>query len=238
MILITRPKKNSIQLAIALREYDHEVFLEPLTEISILEKKINYDKKIIYIFASINSVRAAKKNKFFKKNNLINCVAIGKKVRDELKLNLFTKLIFFTQNSDELIKKIKLKNNSKQNYVYLSSNIVRNNLINELKKSNISIKRKIIYKTIKKQKFTKKLINKIKGNKIKCGLFLSKSSAEIFIRLFRQHKLINDGSNIKIVCLSERIAKTFYSKKNRSIFGEIYHSKFPTQKSIILRLKQ
>ena len=73
------------------------------------------------------------------------------------------------------------------------------------------------------------MIMNLKSKSVKGATFYSYLAAQTFIKLLSNHKIRLAKKNIKIFCLSERIALPFSKKK----FSQIYISPKPNQKALI-----
>ena len=228
MILITRPKSEAEELQKQLEKKNIHSLIEPLTHHKFIDRKIKFNEKNIYICASQRCVESLVR---LKNNYNINLVVIGKKVEKLLRQNSFKNILYVALDSKQLIKWMKKNNNYLSCYIYLSGNIINNEFINDLKKFQISYKRKIIYQTILKKSFHRNTIKNLKQNKISSIVFFSKTSAYVFFKLLKKYKIFFVVKNLSFFVLSSRIAKVCKSHKIKHDVIKI--SPKPNQSSII-----
>ena len=231
MILITRPKEQSKNLETILGLKGYKTSLESLYKIKNFKTKISCNKNHYYIFPSIHSVQSLINSKQIKNFQAANILAIGKKVEQALLSAGCKKILLTSIDSDSLVKKINKYNFIDYNFVYLCSNKVNEDFFKNMKKTNIKIKRKVIYETIPSIKFSKKFIKYIKNEKITGAVFYSYLSAKTFIKLCEKYSLVSSylKNDFQIFCLSNRVAKPFFAKK----FKFINIAKKPTESSLV-----
>ena len=229
MILITRPKNQSRELIKEFNSRDIKIIQESLYSIRYYNKKISYDKNFYYIFPSIHSVRSLVKNKEIYKLRNAKILAIGQKVKEALIVAGCKKILITSEDSNSLIEiliKPKFVNSS---FIYLSSNTVNELFFIKANRNNINIHQKILYQTLPRKSFSKKLIMNLKSKNIKGATFYSYLAAQTFIKLLSNHKIRLTNKDMKIFCLSERIALSFSKKK----FNQIYISPNPNQRALV-----
>lgn len=229
MILTTRPKTQSRELIKEFNSSNIKIIQESLYSIRYYNKKISYDKNFYYIFSSIHSVQSLVKNKEIYKLRNAKILVIGQKVKEALTVAGCKKILITTEDSNSLIKVLNKPKFVNSNFIYLSSNMVNEFFFIKANKNKIDIHRKILYQTLPRKKFTKKLIMNLKSKSVKGATFYSYLAAQTFIKLLSNHKIRLAKKNIKIFCLSERIALPFSKKK----FSQIYISPKPNQKALI-----
>ena len=229
MILITRPKEESKYLLSKLNKYGLQTFQENFYSIKYCKNNINFDKDIYYIFPSLHSVKSLIKsnqiNKFYEAKILV----IGLKVKQALKEIGCKKILKTTKDSKGLtyfLKSLKFKNN---NFIYLGSNITNNDFFQKTNKLKIRIEKKIIYKTIPRLKLSNNLVAKINRSEIKAILFYSLLATETFLKLLSDYEIKLVKKNIKLFCISERVAVPLVKSK----FKLVYVSQMPNQTAII-----
>ncbi|MDC3111206.1 uroporphyrinogen-III synthase [Pelagibacteraceae bacterium] len=234
MILITRPKEQSINLKYNLEKKGYNVFQESFYKLQYLKKQISYDPNIYYIFPSIHAVKSLKKSNQILKFKNSNMLVIGEQVKKLLKASGCKNIIVITPDSSAMLKIMSSSKYNKKKYIYLCSNIINEDFFTKAYKKKINIQKKIVYKTVGVKNITKKLIESFELNKIKGVVFYSQFSVEIYIKLLAKYKVITNSKSIKAYCLSERIAKPLRYKN----IDDIYVSKKPDERSLISTIKK
>ena len=234
MILITRPKNQSINLKSALEKKGYDVFQESFYKIQYLKKHISYDPNAYYIFPSIHSVQSLIKSNQISKFRNFNILAIGKQVKKKLKESGCKNFTASSQDSSSMLKIMCSPDNKRKEYIYLCSNIVNEEFFTEAYKKKINIKKKIVYKTIGMKTLTKKLIESFQHNKINGVVFYSQFSVKIYLKLLAKYKAILNSQTLEVYCLSERVAKPLIHKN----IDNIHVSKKPNERSLISTIKK
>jgi uroporphyrinogen-III synthase len=234
MILITRPKEQSKNLETVLNLKGYKTYLESLYKIKYLKKKVFYNKNNHYIFPSVHSVQSLINSKQIKKFQEANIIAIGNKVKQALINVGCTKIILTSIDSDTLVKKINKTNFRNYNFIYLCSNIVNTEFLKKTEKYQISIKIKIIYKTIPSIKFQNKLINNLKLGNISGATFLSKLAADTFLCILIRYNCLIIAKEMPIYCISKRVAASF----KKANFKFVYIASMPNENALIKSIKK
>ena len=198
MILTTRLKEDNIFIQKKLKSKQIKVMGESLFKISFRSHNIKPNNKKIFIVASKQTVRFIQHKKLIKELRSNIFFAIGKQTSLKLKkLGLKVKIV--TQNSNELISKIKSSKRYKNyNFEYLCGSEFNEFFLKELKKQKISIKKNVVYDLIPNTNFSSSTVSNLKKEKIKMVLVFSKFGFKIFLRLLQKHKINKDY--LKTIC--------------------------------------
>ena len=234
MILITRPKDQSINLKSQLEKKGYNVYQESFYKFQYLKKQISYDKNVYYIFPSIHSVQSLIKNNQISKFRNFNILAIGKKVKKKLRESGCKNFTASTHDSSSMVKIMSSSDNKRKEYIYLCSNIINEEFFIEAYKKKINIKKKIVYKTIGAKTLTKKLIESFQHNKISGIVFYSQFSVKIYLKLLAKYKIKHNSKSLEVYCLSERIAKPLRHKN----IDNIHVCKKPNEQSLVSTIKK
>tara|TARA_B110000483_G_scaffold205404_1_gene249011 strand:- start:55 stop:774 length:720 start_codon:yes stop_codon:yes gene_type:complete len=229
MILITRHKEQSKNLESLLNTQEHKTFVESLYKIQFNKNKVTYNSDNYYIFPSINSVYSLIDSRQIYKFRTANILTIGKKVEQALRNAGCNKILFVASDSTKLLTRIKNKKLINRSFIYFCSNVVNEDFLSSVDKYKIKLKKVIIYKTIPRQKLTKKLITNIKLKNISGATFFSKLAAKTFLSLIAESKCSRFVKETHIYCISDRVASVFKLKK----FNHIYIASKPSQNSLI-----
>lgn len=234
MILITRPKKQSKSLLLKLNSHGYQTFHESIYSIKYLKYNLICDKKAYYIFPSLNSVQSLVENKQINKFYDSKIFAIGSKVKEALKQHGCKKIIKTTESSKELTIFLKNSKFKQSKFIYLGSNSINHEFFQKIKKQNIYLEKKTIYKTTPRLKFTKNLIKKIESSEIKAVLLYSLLATENFLKLLSRHDIKLVRKKLKFFCISDRVASPLKSKK----FKSVYIANKPNQNAIIQSVRE
>lgn len=234
MILITRPKAQIKNLELKLRANGYSTFQESFYTLQYYKRKVLYKPKAYYIFSSIHAVKSLKKNRQIYKFKNANILVIGEKVKNALEECGCKNFIIIVPDSSALLKIISSLNYSKKKYIYFCSNIVNEDFFTKAYKNKLSIKKRIVYKTIGIKNLTQKLIKLFQSNKISAVILYSQLSAKIYIRLLSKYKMLSDARGLQIYCISDRVAKPLRLKQS----GKIHVAKNPNEQSLISTIKK
>ena len=232
MILITRPIDDAIELQKELKKKKIQSLVDPLTSYQFKNRKIKFNNDHIYICGSQRCVESLVR---FKKINNIRIIVVGKKVEKLLRKNNFKNILYVAKDTGQLIKWMRRKSNQLNFYIYLSSNIVNDDFVSDLKKYKISFRRKIIYQTILKKKFNKYTIKNLKQNEITSVVFYSTTSVKIYFKMLKKYKISYTSLNQIYFVLSSRISES--CKKYKLKPSVIKISPRPDQSSMISLLE-
>ena len=232
MILITRPKNESLLLAKELKAKKFSTYIEPLSSFQYYKKQISFNKKKIYI---VSSLQAAHVLNIHRKNykDIIdqgNFFVIGKKVYSTLKKIGVQNIIKHFKTSDLLLKYFLKLNRSDLDIIYLCGSVVNEDFIHALQQKKINFKKVILYKTIPVKQFSKRCLNLISTNQINVVLIYSFFAAKVFIRLLKKNNKIIALEQMYVLCLSKRIAQRFYEE---NVKQRVLYARSPDQQSMI-----
>jgi uroporphyrinogen-III synthase len=232
MILITRPKNESLILAKELDSKNLKTYIEPLVSFDYYPKKINFNSKKKFVVSSLQAAHVLNINKDKYKDIIINgnFLVVGNKVYLKLKEIGVQKIIKHFKTSDHLLKYLLKLKKTNLDITYLCGSIVNQDFINLLKYNKIKFQKKILYKILPIKQLTDRCFYLIKKNKIDAVLLYSTYTANLFIRLIKKHNLEPELERMHILCLSKRISLEF---KNTSMEKNVLYSRSPDQESLI-----
>ena len=235
MILITRPRKNSLEFQKKLERFKIISEIQELSKFKILKSKIELSNCIILI-SSPRSLDYLIKSKTIEncKQNLF--MVIGKKTTQRLKQLGCKNIIISAQDSLELIQKSKTIINERSDVRFLCSNIYNKELVRSFKKMKCKITMIRVYETIKVKKLNKSVIKNLREGKFSTAVFFSKFSLKVFFELCKLEEISKSYlKKIQYICVSQRVgdfaAKQGYSVHypenpyERSIYDLIKHLK-------------
>jgi uroporphyrinogen-III synthase len=236
MILITRPKKESLDLKKKIELLGYETIISPLSYFKLLSFNHVIPKNNIIL---ISSPRAA--NIILSSNKIsksVHFLIIGNSSFKKLKQEGFKNIIHVSKDSDEMYKYVNrnyeklLKKNSFNQILYFTGSISSNIFLE--KDNHINIKKVIIYETKYKGSLNSITCELIHKKKIKVCLVYSQANARHLIILFKKHRLEKLAKQIVFLSLSKNIAQILI----HSGFKKSLHARQPTQKSLLLKLSR
>ena len=235
MILITRPKDESIILADELSKYKIKTCIEPLISFSYYKNIYFENIPANYIIGSTRSVDVLEKN-FSRFKSILetgNFYIIGEKVKNKLQATGLKNIVDTFENSSSLIKFLNKKNFNKNPFIYLCGNVFTNTLLTELKNLEINIEQKFLYKTVQRKRLTKRTTLLIVNEKIDSVILFSSYTAETFMQLISDAQLTKKAKKLKFFCLSPGISKVLEEKG----FLNVDHCTFSNQQEMIQMIK-
>ena len=160
-ILLTRPLENSHDLILRFKSLGHKVSHVPLISI----EKVNYEKLDCSFFKGIifTSANAIKNLDVKNIDKNIDCFCVGNVTETVAKGAGFQKIYSASGNVNNL-KEIILQNfdSSKGKLLYVSGELISNDLDQQLISEGYNVKRIINYRAIHIEKFNSELIEELK----------------------------------------------------------------------------
>ena len=207
MILITRPLEDSKNLTEILVRKGYVCLAEPMLSIQKLSAKI--PKVQIYITTSNNA------EEFVPTSSIHICIPKNGKNANEV-------LEHITSNYSPSDGKI----------IYLRGDVITLDIKQALRSQGFDADEIVVYKSAAPEELSKALLKDI--YKIQVATFFSEQSYNNFALLAKKHNLKEAIKGIKLLALSEKIAK----KANKFDWKGIYSAELPNQQSLIERLEE
>ena len=207
MILITRPRKNSLEFQKRLEKLKINSEIQELSKFKIFKSQVPLFNCVILItsprsldyLVKTKTIESCKKNEF---------IVIGKKTTQRLKQLGFKKILISAKDSADLISKSKSIINKKSEVKFLCSNVYNKELVGSLKKMKCKITLVRVYETIKVKKLKKSVIKNLKNDKFSSALFFSKFSLMVFLELCKLEKVSRSClKKIHYICVSQRVGE-------------------------------
>ena len=235
MILITRPHEEAKVLEKELLKIGKECVTDSLISFKFHFKKIPFEKNVLYLISSSQSVKVLLKYKNKYRPLLKNgtFIVVGKKVATELTKIASVKIIKVTKDSSDMKKFLFSQKQMKKKYkkiVFISGTIFNREFVTDLRKKGINIKRKILYTTLHKKRFMQKTIRLFNQGQVSQVVLYSIFTAKIFLKLLKSDGLEKKVGEVIPISLSNRIDIIL---KKSSLFRRTYVSRSPNEKSII-----
>jgi len=232
-ILITRPIEDAEALAEILKEKGHEVFIEPMLDIYVLEdarsdieESLSSNPQAI-ILTSGNGARALA-HLTDKKN--IPVIAVGEASAMAARHRGF-KDVFSANGDIEKLEHYIIENcdKDKGSLVHIAGSVVAGDLQGNLEKFGFKVDRIISYMAKPVRYLSDGLINKLKKNQLDTVLFYSPRTAKIFVDRIIQEGVEENMKNISAFCLSTRVEDMI----SKIEWSEISRAEYPTQSDLL-----
>ena len=232
MILITRPRKNSIEFQKRLEKLNIDSKIQELSKFNILKRKVSLFNCVILITSprSLDYLIKTKTIESCKKNEFI---VIGKKTTQRLKQLGCKKILISAKDSTDLINKSKSLINERSDVRFLCSDVYNKELVRSLKKMKCKITLVRVYETIKVKKLKKSVIDNLKEDKFSSVVFFSKFSLMVFLDLCKLDKISRSClKRIHYICVSRRVGE-LAEKRGYNV----HYSQNPSEQSILSLIK-
>ncbi len=216
-ILITRPLDDSEEIILKFRDLGHKVSHMPVIEIEKVSfQDIDFSEYKALIFTSANSLKFLDTKKIHKK---IFCFCVGLATEKKALQLGFQNVITAEGNVRNLEELIQQNFNSSDGKIlYISGEVISNDLDKNLNLKGYNVKRIINYKTKPIQKLDDKFIQSLKLNIPQIVYIYSKSSAESFLNLSKYYDLNDYWMNTNLMCMSEKTSSVLNKIKWKKIF--------------------
>ena len=216
-ILLTRPFEDCKEMIIKFNLLGHDVSHLPVINIEGLKyDNINFSDFHGIIFTSSNAIRYLNIKNINKK---INCFCVGSSTENKAKKNGFQN-IFTAEGNVNNLKEIILQNfnSSEGKLLYVSGEIISNDLDQMLISEGYNVKRIINYKVNPVEEIKHEIIEKIKLKKPEIVYIYSQNSAISFLNLIKMNHLESLWMNTNLMCISEKVSSILNEIKWKKIF--------------------
>ena len=216
-ILLTRPLEDCSEMILKFKLLGNQVSHLPLLSI----EKINYEKINFLdykgiIFTSTNAIRFLDLKAIDKK---ILCFCVGIATEKKAKASGFSNIISAEGNVTNLKEMIFKNFNQKEGkLIYVSGEIISDNLHQQLSKEGYNIKRIINYKTNHVENFNENFVNELKLNIPEIVYIYSQNSALSFLKFIKVHRSENLWMNTNLMCIGQKTSDILNEIKWKKIF--------------------
>ncbi len=218
-VLITRPKEQAEEFAVALEARGLRYFIEPVLDIIPTDNAPPSLRDVSgIIFTSVNAVRYGT-NEAQKR---IPVYTVGKRTAIEAEKKGYKDIRMVAPTVDLLQKKLK---NTSGTFLYVRGKNVRT----DLKKTALPCEEWIVYEARKRPCFSDAFLKKIKEERVDAVTFFSARTAEAFIALCKQENLTESFASTKALCLS----KAVQTCACRLRWGSVHLSEMPDAFSLL-----
>ena len=216
-ILLTRPLEDNREMILKFKSLGHEVTHMPLISIEgIKYENLNFSDFKGIIFTSANAIKFLDTKLIDKK---INCFCVGSATECKAKSIGFQN-IFAADGNVNNLKELILQNFNSSNgkLLYVSGEIISNDLDQMLLSEGYNIQRIINYRANPVEKFSDTFIEKLKSNMPKIVYIYSQNSAISFLNLIKNYELVNLWMDTNLMCIGEKTSAVLNEIKWKKIF--------------------
>ena len=216
-ILFTRPLEDSQELILKFRNLGHKVSHMPVIQIEKIEhEKINFIDYKAIIFTSANALKFLDTKLIDKK---IICFCVGSSTEKKA-LSLGFQNVITAEGNVRTLKELILQNFSSSygKVLYVSSEIISNDLDKNLANLGYNIKRVVNYTSIPNNQLDDTFIKKLRLSMPDIVYVYSQNSALSFLNLINNYKLNDFWMNTNLMCISEKSSSVLNKIKWKKIF--------------------
>ena len=216
-ILLTRPLEDSRDMILRFQSLGHKVFHIPLIDIESKNyESVNSSNYNGIIFTSANAIKFFNSKLIDKK---ISCFCVGSSTEKKAKSVGFQN-IFCADGNVNNLKELILQNfnSSDGKLLYVSGEIISNELDQQLIVKGYNVKRIINYTAKPVEKFNDELIEKLKLKMPEIVYIYSQNSAMSFLNLIKNYQLENLWMSTNLMCISEKTSNVLNEIKWKKIF--------------------
>ena len=216
-ILLTRPLEDSHEMILRFQSLGHKVSHIPLINIESKNyESINFSDYNGIIFTSANAIKFLNLKLIDKK---IICFCVGSATEKKAKSVGFQN-IFCADGNVNNLKQLILSNfnSSDGKLLYVSGEIISNELDKELISEGYNVKRVINYTVKQIEKFNDKFIEKLKLKMPEIVYIYSENSAISFLNLIKNYQLESLWMNTNLMCIGEKTSVVLNEIKWKKIF--------------------
>ena len=216
-ILFTRPLEDSEELILKFSDLGHKVSHMPVIRIEkIQHEKINFIEYKAIIFTSANALKFLD-TKFIDKK--IICFCVGSSTEKKA-LSLGFQNVITAEGNVRTLKELILQNfnSSDGKMLYISWEIISNDLDKNLISMGYNIKRVINYTSKPNHQLDETFIEKLRSNMPDIVYVYSQNSALSFLKLINNYKLTDFWMNTNLMCISEKSSSVLNKIKSKKIF--------------------
>ena len=216
-ILLTRPLEDIQELILKFQELGHIVSHMPVIKIEKVNyKSINFSEFSGIIFTSSNAIKHLD-IRLIDKNQICFCVgsATEKKARSVGFQNVIS-----TDGNVSNLKELILQNfnHSSGRLLYISGEVITNDLDQDLISNGYDVKRIINYTARSIENLDEKFIEKLKLKMPEIVYIYSQNSALSFLKLVKNYNLSDFWMDTNLMCISEKTSSILNEIKWKKIF--------------------
>ena len=216
-ILLTRPLEDFHDMFLKFQSLGHEISHMPLINVESKNyESLNFSDFSGVIFTSANAIKFFNLRLIDKK---IICFCVGSATEKKAKSVGFQN-IFCADGNVNNLKQLILSNfnSSDGKLLYVSGEIISNELDKELISEGYNVKRIVNYTVKQIEKFNDKFIEKLKLKMPEIVYIYSENSAISFLNLIKNYQLESLWMNTNLMCIGEKTSVVLNEIKWKKIF--------------------
>jgi uroporphyrinogen-III synthase len=216
-ILLTRPLEDCHEMILKFQLLGHEISHLPLINIEGLKyESLNYSEFKGIIFTSSNAIKFLDIKNIDKKKA---CFCVGSATEKKARSSGFQN-VFAADGNVNNLKEFILQNfnSSEGKLLYVSGEIISNNLDSELISNGYTIERVINYRANPIEKYDEVFIEKLKLKMPEITYIYSQNSAINFLKMIKNHQLESLWMNTNLMCIGEKTSSILNEIKWKKIF--------------------
>jgi len=216
-ILFTRPLEDCHEMILKFQSLGHEVSHLPLINIEGLKyEQLNYSDFKGIIFTSANAVKFLDIKNIDKK---IICFCVGSATEKKARSSGFQNVFAAGGNVDNLKELVLLNfNPSEGKLLYISGEVISNNLDQDLISNSYNVERVINYRANAIEKYDESFIEKLKLKMPEITYIYSQNSAINFLKVIKNYQLETLWMNTNLMCIGEKTSSILNEIKWKKIF--------------------
>jgi uroporphyrinogen-III synthase len=216
-ILFTRPLEDCHEMILKFQSLGHEVSHLPLINIEGLKyEPLNYSDFRGIIFTSANAIKFLDIKNIDKK---IACFCVGSATEKKARSSGFQNVFAADGNVNNLKELILLNfNSSEGKLLYISGEVISNNLDHDLISNGYNIERVINYRANPIEKYDEDFIEKLKLKMPEITYIYSQNSAINFLKIIKGYQLETLWMNTNLMCIGEKTSSILNEIKWKKIF--------------------
>ena len=216
-ILLTRPLEDSHELILKFQALGHKISHMPLINIEGKKyEKLNFSDFKGIIFTSANAIKFLDIKLIDKK---IICFCVGSTTEKKARSCGFQNILSADGNVNNL-KELILQNYNSSNgkLLYVSGEIISNDLDQQLISEGYNVKRIVNYSAKPVEKFNEVFIGKLKLKTPEIVYIYSQNSAISFLNLIKNYQLVDHWMDTNLMCIGEKTSSVLNEIKWKKIF--------------------
>ena len=216
-ILLTRPLEDCHEMILKFQSLGHEISHLPLINIEGLKyEPLNYSEFKGIIFTSSNAIKFLDIKNIDKK---ILCFCVGS-VTEKKARSIGFQNIYAAEGDVNNLRELILQNFNliDGKLLYVSGEVISNNLDRELILDGFSVKRIINYRANPIEKYNENFIEKLKLKMPDITYVYSQNSAINFLKVIKNYQLESLWMNTNLMCIGEKTSSILNEIKWKKIF--------------------
>ena len=216
-ILFTRPLEDSHEMILKFQSLGHNVSHLPLIKIEGIKiNLVNFSDFKGVIFTSSNAIKYLDVKNIDKK---INCFCVGTSTEKKARAAGFQN-VFAAEGNVGNLKELILQNFdiSEGKLLYVSGEIISDNLDEQLISKGYSVERVINYKANPIIRYDENFIENLKSKMPEIVYIYSQNSAINFLKVIKDYQLETLWMNTNLMCIGEKTSSILNEIKWKKIF--------------------